>query len=99
MCPANAELETGDPETPVEFLCEVAHLRALTLGWTVPEHGACEYCPGGTRHEAVTKTAERLKARAGGAHRRPARVVLPVLATTASGGGGCSSGCGSCGVH
>ena len=53
MCPAMAELETGDPETPVDFLCEVAHLRAATLGWTVPEHGDCEYCPGGERREAL----------------------------------------------
>jgi radical SAM protein with 4Fe4S-binding SPASM domain len=28
MCPANGELENGDPEEPVDFLCRVAHLRA-----------------------------------------------------------------------
>ena len=28
QCPAWAMLETGDPETPVEFLCQVARLRA-----------------------------------------------------------------------
>jgi hypothetical protein len=48
MCPANAELEAGDPETPVEFLCHVAHLRAHALGIAVPPHGACEYCEGGS---------------------------------------------------
>ena len=32
MCPANGELENGDPESPVDFLCEVAHLRAMRIG-------------------------------------------------------------------
>ncbi len=32
MCAAHAELENGDPEEPVDFLCHVAHLRALTMG-------------------------------------------------------------------
>jgi len=44
MCPANGELENGDPEEPVEFLCRVAHIRARALGLTVPPHGDCEYC-------------------------------------------------------
>jgi radical SAM protein with 4Fe4S-binding SPASM domain len=44
MCPANGELEAGDPETPVDFLCRVAHLRAAALQLPVPAHGACEYC-------------------------------------------------------
>jgi radical SAM protein with 4Fe4S-binding SPASM domain len=48
LCPALACLETGDAETPVDFLCHVAHLRAAAFGWEVPLHGACEFCPGGT---------------------------------------------------
>ena len=44
MCPANGELEKGDPEEPVDFLCRVGHLRAQELGLTVPPHGDCEYC-------------------------------------------------------
>ena len=44
MCPANAELENKDPEEPVDFLCEVAHLRTRALGLTVKPHGECEYC-------------------------------------------------------
>jgi len=44
MCPANGELEKGDPEKPVDFFCRVAHLRAHTLGLTVRPHGDCEYC-------------------------------------------------------
>lgn len=44
MCPANGELENGDPEKPVEFLCHVAHLRAATLDIRVPAHGECNFC-------------------------------------------------------
>jgi radical SAM protein with 4Fe4S-binding SPASM domain len=44
MCPANAYLENQDPETPVDFLCQVAHLRAQALGIPVKPHGGCEYC-------------------------------------------------------
>jgi radical SAM protein with 4Fe4S-binding SPASM domain len=32
MCPANGEMENGDRESPVEFLCHVAHLRAAAVG-------------------------------------------------------------------
>jgi radical SAM protein with 4Fe4S-binding SPASM domain len=46
MCPANGELEAGDPESPVAFLCQVAHLRANAFGVPVPAHGDCEYCEG-----------------------------------------------------
>lgn len=44
MCPANAELENRDPEEPVDFMCQVAHLRAKALGIDVKPHGECEYC-------------------------------------------------------
>lgn len=44
MCPANGELENQDPEEPVDFFCQVAHLRAHAFGMTVPQHGGCEYC-------------------------------------------------------
>jgi len=30
-CPARSKLETGSPEAAVEFLCQVAHLRAKLL--------------------------------------------------------------------
>jgi len=46
MCPANAYLENQDPETPVDFLCQVAHLRAQALGIPVAPHGECKYCKG-----------------------------------------------------
>ena len=44
MCPANGELEADDAEHPVDYLCQVAHLRAYAFGIPVPAHGECEYC-------------------------------------------------------
>lgn len=44
MCPVSSELELGDPEEPVDFYCEVAHLRAKALGITVKSHGECSFC-------------------------------------------------------
>ncbi|MCE7957333.1 MAG: radical SAM protein, partial [Acidobacteria bacterium ACB2] len=63
MCPANGELENGDPEEPVDFLCHVAHLRAETLGWKVPAHGDCEYCPGGERRALLEEETAALRRR------------------------------------
>jgi radical SAM protein with 4Fe4S-binding SPASM domain len=34
QCPGWAQLEHGNPERPVEFLCQVAHLRAEAFGFT-----------------------------------------------------------------
>lgn len=61
MCPANGELENGDKETPVAFLCEVAHLRAQSLGLEVPAHGECEFCAGGVEHDRVRGAAQRIR--------------------------------------
>lgn len=61
MCPANGELENGDRESPVAFLCEVAHLRAASLGFDVPEHGDCEFCSGGTEHAELLDSARRIR--------------------------------------
>ena len=61
MCPANGELESGDKETPVAFLCEVAHLRAQSLGLEVPAHGECEFCAGGAEHDRVRAAAQRVR--------------------------------------
>jgi radical SAM protein with 4Fe4S-binding SPASM domain len=60
MCPANGELENGDRESPVSFLCHVAHLRAAAIGVEVPAHGDCEYCAGGSEHESVMESARRI---------------------------------------
>jgi radical SAM protein with 4Fe4S-binding SPASM domain len=60
MCPANGELECLDAETPVDFLCRVAHLRAYCFGITVAPHGECEYCTGGESFAAMMETVERI---------------------------------------
>ena len=64
MCPVNGELENDDPETPVEFFCRTAHLRALALDIPVTPHGRCEYCEGGIEHRRLTDAAAALRSRA-----------------------------------
>lgn len=99
MCPANGELENGDPESPVEFLCQVAHLRAYALGYGVPEHGDCACCVGGREYESLMEAAQRLETQS--EHEiwlegRPTLPVLNVLQPVSS----CRSGaCGSCTSH
>ena len=61
MCPANGEMENGDRESPVAFLCQVAHLRAATIGVQVPSHGECEFCVGGSEHDALQDSAHRIR--------------------------------------
>ena len=55
MCPANGILECGDAEEPVDFLCQVAHLRAYAFEIPIPPHGECEYCPGGAKHQEMMR--------------------------------------------
>jgi len=94
MCAANGELENGDAESPVDFLCQVAHLRAETLDIQVPAHGHCEYCAGGTGHELVRVAAEALKS--GEAERIAAIPYEPAGRPAAS---GCGTGsCDSCSI-
>ena len=100
MCPANGELENGDAESPVEFLCQVAHLRAYTLGIDVPNHGECSCCVGGKSHEALKESAQRLQLRLANpelwVERAPAGSPLNVLQPA----GACrTGGCSSCGTH
>jgi radical SAM protein with 4Fe4S-binding SPASM domain len=61
MCPANGLLEAGGPETPVDFLCQVAHLRAHVLNLIIPPHGECEYCEGGNKHQDLLQSLAGLK--------------------------------------
>ena len=61
MCPANGELECRDSETPVDFLCRVAHLRAYALDIPIAPHGKCAYCEGGSRYGEMKETAAGLK--------------------------------------
>jgi len=93
MCPANGELENNDPESPVEFLWQVAHLRAMALGAEVPAHGECECCGGGSSYseleEAVAQlpfTIEQLSV--------PAKALLPVINSSTSTATGCGGRCG-----
>jgi len=60
MCPANGEMETGNRETPVEFLCHVAHLRAAAVGVQVPPHGECDFCAGGSRQLELEESSRRI---------------------------------------
>ena len=60
MCPANGEMENGHRESPVAFLCHVAHLRAAAIGVEVPAHGECEFCVGGSEHDRVLESARRI---------------------------------------
>jgi hypothetical protein len=93
MCAANGELENGDAESPVDFLCQVAHLRAETLDIPVRPHGHCEYCEGGSGHHLVRSAAEALKS--GEAERIAAIPYEPSQPAAA----GCGTGsCGSCSV-
>jgi hypothetical protein len=102
MCPANGELENGDPEAPVDFLCQVAHLRAHALGVSVAEHGACEYCPGGEGHAALMAAFDGATAAAPDRGSHPAGISknrLPLLpADSDRPESDCGGGCGACGA-
>lgn len=96
MCPANGELENGDPEAPVDFLCRVAHLRAVAFDLPFGRHGDCEYCEGGVGHEEIVRSAARLKQLTPGVRQPLTRRVLPLLDQSS----GCATGgCSSCSCH
>jgi radical SAM protein with 4Fe4S-binding SPASM domain len=98
MCPANGELENGNPESPVDFLCQVAHLRAYTLGYAVPNHDThdthCPNCEGGANYHALLEAAARINRQKDlMLEGRPTSPVLNVLQPAS----GCrSGGCNSC---
>jgi radical SAM protein with 4Fe4S-binding SPASM domain len=95
MCPANGEMENGDRESPVEFLCNVAHLRAAALGFEVPSHGECEFCAGGSEHEALLESARRIASKEIDVESWVGpQQILPILNNAVV-----SGGCGSCGGH
>jgi radical SAM protein with 4Fe4S-binding SPASM domain len=96
MCPANGELENGDRESPVDFLCHVAHLRAAVIGAEVPAHGECEFCAGGTHHDALRESARRIANKEVDVeHWVGPQHILPILNNSSAAAGGC----GSCGSH
>ena len=96
MCPANGEMENGDRESPVSFLCHVAHLRAAVIGVEVPAHGECEFCSGGSEHEAVMESARRIASKeidvdAWSGPQQTFAILNNASITT--------GGCGNCGGH
>ena len=96
MCPANGELENGDRESPVAFLCNVAHLRAAALGVEIPAHGDCEFCAGGSEHEGLVESARRIMNKEVDVETWAGpQQILPILNTSS----GVVGGCGSCGNH
>jgi radical SAM protein with 4Fe4S-binding SPASM domain len=95
-CPAQNELENGDPESPVDFLCRTAHLRAEVFGVNVREHGDCEYCVDGSHRAEIEKMMEEVRARHGGEFVE-AIALTPVDPAART---GCGPGtCGSCSLH
>jgi radical SAM protein with 4Fe4S-binding SPASM domain len=95
MCPANGELESGDRESPVEFLCQVAHLRAAVIGVEPPAHGECEFCAGGSRHGEVVESARRITSKEIDVESWVGpQPILPILSNSHAAGG-----CESCGRH
>jgi radical SAM protein with 4Fe4S-binding SPASM domain len=103
MCPANGELENGDPEAPVDFLCHVAHLRAKSLDVSIPPHGNCEYCEGGNHYPKLMQSLISL--RDGNVAKWVTsdsyNELLPIINEEKTAfGGSCSSGggCSSCSV-
>ncbi len=95
MCPANGEMESGNQESPVEFLCNAAHLRAMALAIDVPKHGQCEFCSGGSEHEALSESARRITSKEiDVASWVGPQQILPILNNSHATGG-----CGSCGNH
>jgi len=96
MCPANGEMENGDRESPVEFLCQVAHLRAAVIGLQVPEHGECEFCDGGTQRDEVLESARRITSKEIDVESWIGpQQVLPILNNSIVPAGAC----GNCGSH
>ena len=95
MCPANGELERGDKESPVEFLCHVAHLRAAVVGVEVPAHGHCEFCNGGSEYEAVVESARRINSKEVDVESwSSSQSFFSILNNTSP----VSTGCGTCGA-
>lgn len=101
MCPANGELENGDSEAPVDFLCRVAHIRAHAIGLPVPPHGDCEYCEGGIGYNDLMASVASLRRARPEMTMRPPSVgkMLPLANVQTSGGGCGSGGCSSCSGH
>jgi len=92
MCPANGEMENGDRESPVDFYCQVAHLRAAAVGAEIPAHGECEFCAGGSQHDEMMESARRIANKEIDVESWVGpQQLLPVLNNSSA------AGCGNCG--
>jgi radical SAM protein with 4Fe4S-binding SPASM domain len=96
MCPANGELESGHAEKPVDYLCQVAHLRAQSFGLAVPPHGDCEYCEGGQRYDHIVELADSLRKHIEGGASKTFSRYLPIVSTEKK---LTQSSCSSCSCH
>lgn len=100
-CAATSELEHGDAEAPVDYFCEVAHLRAQAVGVVPPAHGDCAFCEGGAGHAKLVRDAAAVRTAAsaprGAPSRRPAGLRVISRAADEAGASCGSGGCGSCG--
>jgi hypothetical protein len=86
-------MENGDRESPVEFLCHVAHLRAAAVEVEIPAHGECEFCAGGSQHDEILESARRITNKEIDVESWVGpQQILPILTNTNA-----VSGCGSCG--
>jgi radical SAM protein with 4Fe4S-binding SPASM domain len=95
MCPANGEMENGDRESPVDFLCNVAHLRAAVIGVEIPEHGECEFCAGGSQHQEMLESARRIQTKEIDVDTwTGTQQIFPILNNASA-----AAGCGGCGGH
>jgi radical SAM protein with 4Fe4S-binding SPASM domain len=93
MCPANGEMENGDQESPVEFLCRVAHLRASVIDAPIPAHGDCEFCEGGDQHEELLESVRRIREKEIDVESWAGpQQILPILSNASV----LSGGCGRC---
>ena len=95
MCPASGEMENGDRESPVAFLCHVAHLRAAAIGVDVPEHGECEFCAGGSEYDALQESARRIAGKEIDVESWTGPQQVFQILNNAN----VAAGCGSCGGH
>jgi radical SAM protein with 4Fe4S-binding SPASM domain len=96
MCPANGEMENGHQESPVDFLCHAAHLRAEVIGVGVPAHGDCAFCAGGGEHASIVESARRIRTKEIDVESWAGpQQILPILANVNVGAGRC----GSCSNH
>jgi radical SAM protein with 4Fe4S-binding SPASM domain len=95
MCPANGEMENGDRESPVDFLCNVAHLRAAVIGAEIPEHGECEFCAGGNQHQELLESGRRIRSKEVDVDSwTGTQQIFPILNNASA-----AAGCGGCGGH